>query len=70
MESFGLAQDRLRDTRHSERWVSALRASTHPTILRAPFDFAQDMLRVLRGENIFTVNLEESEIFATASFFL
>jgi hypothetical protein len=32
VESFGLAQDRLRDTHHSERWVSALCASTHPTI--------------------------------------
>jgi len=27
--------------------------------LRAPFGFAQDMLRVLRGENIFTANPEE-----------
>ena len=32
VESFGVTQDRLRDTHHSERWVSALCASTHPTI--------------------------------------
>src|SRR3990170_3277957 len=32
VESFGFAQDRLRDTHRSPRWVSALCASTHPTI--------------------------------------
>ena len=37
-ESFGQAQDRLRDTHYSPRWVSALCASTHPTISRSKSD--------------------------------
>src|SRR3972149_8208634 len=32
VESFGVAQDSLRDTHRCPRWVSALRAPTHPTI--------------------------------------
>jgi len=32
VESFGFAQDRLRDTHRSPQWVSALCVSTHPTI--------------------------------------